>query len=283
MLSVVVTGSSSGIGYQTSKTLLASGYRVFGSVRTNEDANRVKMDLGENFIPLVFDVTDEQAVKDSVKKVSTLLGDQKLSGLINNAGIAVFGAVQNLTAEEFKHQFDVNLLGVFHCTQAYMDLLGADKDRHGAPGKIINISSISGELAMPFMAAYNMSKFGLEGFSEALRRELMIFGIDVVVVAPGPIQTPIWSKVDKVSMVKRYDNSAYRKVSSKMIRFAEALEKKGVSSEVVANRILSILTDSKNKTRYRIDVQWFQNTFLSLLPKRTSDKMIAKQMNIIKK
>ncbi len=283
MKSVVITGTSTGIGYQTSKTLIASGYRVFGSVRTNEDADRVAMELGKNFIPLVFDVTDEQAVKESVNKVSALLDNQTLAGLINNAGIAVFGAVQNLTAEEFKHQFDVNLLGVFHCTQAYMDLLGADKDRHGAPGKIINISSISGELAMPFMSAYNMSKFGLEGFSEALRRELMIFGIDVVVVAPGPIQTPIWSKVDKVSMVKRYDNSAYRKVSSKMIRFAEALEKKGVSSEVVANRILSILTDSKSKTRYRIDVQWFQNTFLSLLPKRTSDKMIAKQMNIIKK
>ena len=283
MLSVVVTGSSSGIGYQTSKTLIASGYRVFGSVRTNEDANRVTMELGENFIPLVFDVTNEQAVKDSVKKVSALLNNQKLAGLVNNAGIAVFGAVQNLTAEEFKHQFEVNLLGVFHCTQAYMDLLGADKDRHGVPGKIINISSISGELAMPFMAAYNMSKFGLEGFSEALRRELMIFGIDVVVVAPGPIKTPIWTKVDKVGMLKRYDNSAYRRVSSKMIRFAEALEKKGVSSEVVANRILAILSSSKNKTRYRIDAQRFQNAFLSLLPKRTSDKMIAKQMSIVKK
>ena len=283
MLSVVVTGSSSGIGYQTSKTLIASGYRVFGSVRTNEDADRVAMELGKNFIPLVFDVTDEQAVKESVSKVSALLDNQTLTGLVNNAGIAVFGAVQNLTAEEFKHQFDVNLLGVFHCTQAYMDLLGADKDRHGAPGKIINISSISGELAMPFMSAYNMSKFGLEGFSEALRRELMIFGIDVVVVAPGPIKTPIWTKVDKVGMLKRYDNSAYRKVSSKMVRFAEALEKKGVSSEVVAQRILTILTNSKSKTRYRIDAQWFQNALLSLLPKRTSDKMIAKQMSIIKK
>ena len=283
MKSVVITGTSTGIGYQTSKTLIASGYRVFGSVRTNEDADRVAMELGKNFIPLVFDVTDEQAVKESVNKVSALLDNQTLAGLINNAGIAVFGAVQNLTAEEFKHQFDVNLLGVFHCTQAYMDLLGADKDRHGAPGKIINISSISGELAMPFMSAYNMSKFGLEGFSEALRRELMIFGIDVVVVAPGPIKTPIWTKFDKVGMLKRYDNSAYRKVSSKMVRFAEALEKKGVSSEVVAQRILTILTNSKSKTRYRIDAQWFQNALLSLLPKRTSDKMIAKQMSIIKK
>jgi len=283
MKSVVITGTSTGIGYQTSKTLIASGYRVFGSVRTNEDADRVAMELGKNFIPLVFDVTDEQAVKESVSKVSALLDNQTLAGLINNAGIAVFGAVQNLTAEEFKHQFDVNLLGVFHCTQAYMDLLGADKDRHGAPGKIINISSISGELAMPFMSAYNMSKFGLEGFSEALRRELMIFAIDVVVVAPGPIKTPIWTKVDKVGMLKRYDNSAYRKVSSKMVRFAEALEKKGVSSEVVAQRILTILTNSKSKTRYRIDAQWFQNALLSLLPKRTSDKMIAKQMSIIKK
>ncbi|MDB9986037.1 SDR family NAD(P)-dependent oxidoreductase [Pelagibacterales bacterium] len=283
MKSVVITGTSTGIGYQTSKTLIASGYRVFGSVRTNEDADRVAMELGKNFIPLVFDVTDEQAVKESVSKVSALLDNQTLAGLINNAGIAVFGAVQNLTAEEFKHQFDVNLLGVFHCTQAYMDLLGADKDRHGAPGKIINISSISGELAMPFMSAYNMSKFGLEGFSEALRRELMIFGIDVVVVAPGPIKTPIWTKVDKVGMLKRYDNSAYRKVSSKMVRFAEALEKKGVPTEVVAQRILTILTNSKSKTRYRIDAQWFQNALLSLLPKRTSDKMIAKQMSIIKK
>jgi len=283
MKSVVITGTSTGIGYQTSKTLIESGYRVFGSVRTNEDADRVAMELGKNFVPLVFDVTDEQAVKESVNKVSALLDNQTLAGLINNAGIAVFGAVQNLTAEEFKHQFNVNLLGVFHCTQAYMDLLGADKDRHGAPGKIINISSISGELAMPFMSAYNMSKFGLEGFSEALRRELMIFGIDVVVVAPGPIKTPIWTKVDKVGMLKRYDNSAYRKVSSKMVRFAEALEKKGVSSEVVAQRILTILTNSKSKTRYRIDAQWFQNALLSLLPKRTSDKMIAKQMSIIKK
>jgi len=283
MLSVVVTGSSTGIGYQTSKTLIKNGYRVFGSVRNNEDATRISNELGSNFIPLIFDVTNEVEVKASVKKVDDLLKNQTLAGLINNAGIAVFGTVQNLTADEFKHQFDVNLLGVFHCTQAFMDLLGADKSRIGKPGKIINISSVSGEIGMPFMAAYNMSKFGLEGFSEALRRELMLFGIDVVVIAPGPVKTPIWSKVDKVGMIKRYDNTAFRKISSKMVRLASALEKTGVSPEVIADRVMSVLTKNNNKPRYRIDSQRFQNILLTLLPKRMADKMIAKQMGLNKK
>ena len=283
MLSVVVTGSSTGIGYQTSKTLIKNGYRVFGSVRNNEDATRISNELGSNFIPLIFDVTNEVEVKASVKKVDDLLENQTLAGLINNAGIAVFGTVQNLTADEFKHQFDVNLLGVFHCTQAFMDLLGADKSRIGKPGKIINISSVSGEIGMPFMAAYNMSKFGLEGFSEALRRELMLFGIDVVVIAPGPVKTPIWSKVDKVGMIKRYDNTAFRKISSKMVRLASALEKNGVSPEVIADRVMSVLIKNNNKPRYRIDSQRFQNILLTLLPKRMADKMIAKQMGLNKK
>ena len=283
MLSVVVTGSSTGIGYQTSKTLIKNGYRVFGSVRNNEDATRISNELGSNFIPSIFDVTNEVEVKASVKKVDDLLENQTLAGLINNAGIAVFGTVQNLTADEFKHQFDVNLLGVFHCTQAFMDLLGADKSRIGKPGKIINISSVSGEIGMPFMAAYNMSKFGLEGFSEALRRELMLFGIDVVVIAPGPVKTPIWSKVDKVGMIKRYDNTAFRKISSKMVRLASALEKTGVSPEVIADRVMSVLTKNNNKPRYRIDSQRFQNILLTLLPKRMADKMIAKQMGLNKK
>ena len=283
MLSVVVTGSSTGIGYQISKTLIANGYRVFGSVRNNKDATRVSSELGSNFVPLLFDVTNEDAVKASVKQVGDLLENQTLAGLINNAGIAVFGAVQNLTAEEFKYQFDVNLLGVFHCTQAYMDLLGADKSRNGEAGKIINISSISGELGMPFMAAYNMSKFGLEGFSESLRRELMLFGIDVVVVAPGPVKTPIWTKVDKIGMIKRYDNSAFRKVFSKMLHFTDVLEKTGVSPEVIAARVMSILAKKNTKTRYRIDAQRFQNMLLTMLPRRMADKMIAKQMGLIKK
>ena len=196
----VITGATGGIGYQVAKKLGHEGYTVIlNGIESIKGEELVKelTSLGIIAEYYGFDVTDEKAVKDSVKKVDDLLNGQKLSGLVNNAGIGVLGAIQNLTSEEFKYQFDVNLLGVFHCTQAYLDLLGADKNRTGAPGKIINISSISGEIGMPFMSAYNMSKFGLEGFSEAIRRELMLFGIDVVVIAPGPVKTPIWKKFNK--------------------------------------------------------------------------------------
>ena len=282
MLSVVVTGASSGIGRQISKTLIDNGYRVFGSVRNSADGQAVADALGENFRPLIFDVTNQDEVRASAKQVEAELNGETLAGLINNAGIAVFGAIQNLSAEEFRYQFDVNLMGVFHCTQAYMDLLGADKERRGAPGKIINISSVSGVLAMPFMGAYNMSKFGLEGFSEALRRGLMLFGIDVVIIAPGPVKTAIWSKVDKSGMLARYDNSPYRAAFAKVLGYTGALEKSGCEPDKISQRALSILTDAKPKTRYTIDVQSGQNRLLSLLPKRLADKMVAKQMGLEK-
>tara|TARA_B110000971_G_C20011706_1_gene501869 strand:- start:150 stop:1001 length:852 start_codon:yes stop_codon:yes gene_type:complete len=283
MLSVVVTGASSGIGRQISKTLVENGYRVFGSVRNKADGKAVSAELGENFSPLVFDVTSEKDVQAAAKQVEAELNGEKLAGLINNAGIAVFGAIQNLSAEEFRYQFDVNLMGVFHCTQAFMGLLGADTERTGAPGKIINISSVSGEAGMPFMGAYNMSKFGLEGFSEALRRELMLFGIDVVIIAPGPVKTAIWGKVDKAPMLARYDNSPYRKAITKVIGFTEGMERAGCEPDVISQRALNILTSAKPKTRYRIDVQSGQNRFLAMLPKRLADKMIAKQMGLVRK
>jgi NAD(P)-dependent dehydrogenase (short-subunit alcohol dehydrogenase family) len=282
-LSVVVTGASSGIGRQISKTLVENGYRVFGSVRNKADGQAVAAEIGENFSPLVFDVTNEKDVQAAAKQVEAELNGEKLAGLINNAGIAVFGAIQNLSAEEFRYQFDVNLMGVFHCTQAFMALLGADTERTGAPGKIINISSVSGEAGMPFMGAYNMSKFGLEGFSEALRRELMLFGIDVVIIAPGPVKTAIWGNVDKAPMLARYDNSPYRKAIARVIGFTEGMEKAGCEPDVISKRALNILTSAKPKTRYRIDVQSGQNRFLAMLPKRLADKMIAKQMGLVRK
>ena len=282
MKSIVITVTSTGIGYACSKHFIEKGYKVFGSVRNDKDANRVSNELGNNFVPLMFDVTNETAVKESVKVVENQIGDQKLSGLINNAGLGVMGTIQSLSAEQFKYQFDVNVLGVFHCCQAYLDLLGADKNRKGDPGKIINISSVSGEIGMPFMSAYNMSKFGLEGFSEGIRRELLMYGIDVVVIAPGPVKTPIWTKLMQKNEAKRYDNSDYRESVSKLMRMSENMEKAGVEASVIAERALSVIENTKNKTRYRIDPTRMQNIMLQLFPKRVADRMIAERMKIIK-
>ena len=283
MKSIVITGTSTGIGYACSKLFVEKGYKVFGSVRNNNDADRVSNELGTNFIPLIFDVTDEIAVKESVKIVENHIGDQKLSGLINNAGLGVMGTIQSLTAEQFKYQFDVNVLGVFHCCQAYLDLLGADKNRKGDPGKIINISSISGEIGMPFMSAYNMSKFGLEGFSEGIRRELLMYGIDVVVIAPGPIKTPIWKKINQKDEFKRYDNSDFRESLARAMKMTDKMEQVGFEPIVIAERALSVIKNKKNNTRYRIDPTRMQNILLQLFPKRIADRMIAKRMNIIRK
>tara|TARA_A100001015_G_scaffold79582_1_gene88297 strand:+ start:379 stop:1230 length:852 start_codon:yes stop_codon:yes gene_type:complete len=283
MKSIVITGTSTGIGYASSKLFIENGYQVFGSVRNEADADKVSNELGSNFVPLIFDVTDEAAVKNSVKIVEDQIGEQKLSGLINNAGLGVMGTIQSLSAEQFKYQFDVNVLGVFHCCQAYLDLLGADKNRNGDPGKIINISSISGEIGMPFMSAYNMSKFGLEGFSEGIRRELLMYGIDVVVIAPGPVKTPIWKKINQKDEVQRYDNSDFRESVSRAMKMTEKMEQAGCEPSVIAERALSIIENTKNKTRYRIDPTRMQNILLQLFPKRVADRMIAKRMKIINK
>jgi len=283
MKSVVVTGVSSGIGRQIARDLIAQGYRVFGSVRKAADSEDVTAELGAQFTPLIFDVTDRAAVDAAAAQVDAELKGEKLAGLVNNAGIAVIGPIQNLSPEQFQTQFDVNLMGVFHATQAFLDLLGADTSRTGEAGKIINISSISGAIGMPFMGAYNMSKFGLEGFSEALRRELIMFGIDVVVVAPGPVKTPIWEKFDNAALIKSLGNSAFAKPLARMLGFSQAMEESGYEPDVISHRVLDILRSHKPKTHYTHDAQWMQNGLLARLPKRMADKMIAKQMGLIKK
>ena len=280
MKSIVVTGASSGIGRKISQTLVSRGFRVFGSVRKTSDGKAVAAELGENFVPLIFDVTDREAEDVAAVQVEGVLKGEKLAGLINNAGIAVVGAVQTLSPDEFQKQFDVNLMGVFHCTQAFLDILRADTSRTGAAGKIINISSVAGDLAMPLFGAHNMSKFGLEGFSEALRRELMMFSIDVVMIAPGPIKTPIWEKFDGDKLAKQAVNSAYKKPLERMLSYSDQMKQSGLPPEVIANRVLAILQENKTKTRYKIDAQWVQNTLMARLPKRVADRMIVRQMGL---
>ena len=163
MKQVVITGVSTGIGYACVKLLLSREFRVDGSVRNQSDAGRLQRDFGERFVPLLFDVTDEETVQAEAAKVSEHLGTNMLDGLVNNAGIEVAGPLAHLPTDQFQHQLEVNLVGPFIVTKAFLPLLGADPARKGIPGRIVNISSAGGKIAGPFTGAYSASKFGLEG------------------------------------------------------------------------------------------------------------------------
>ena len=145
MKSVVITGASTGIGWAAAKLLLDRGFRVFGSVRKQADADRLRSEFGANFTPLIFDVTDEAAVLAAAREVRNQLNGETLAGLVNNAGIAVAGPVFELSADEFRRQMDVNVVGPIIATQAFGPLLGSDPSLKGPKGRIVMISSVSGK------------------------------------------------------------------------------------------------------------------------------------------
>src|SRR5579871_2325010 len=270
MKSVVITGASTGIGYACAKLLLHKGFRVFGSVRKQADADRLKGEFGANFTPLLFDVTDEAAVLAAAREVRTALNGETLAGLVNNAGIAVPGPVLGLSADEFRRQMDVNVIGPIIATQAFGPLLGSDPSLKGPKGRIVMISSVAGKNGNPLTSAYVASKHALEGLSESLRRELMLFGIDVVIVAPGPVKTPIWTKAEEVD-ISAYQNSPYFPALQKVRAFMLKLGEIGLPAEKIAETVYEALTTTHPKVRYQVTPDPMRHIVTTYLPKRMVD------------
>jgi NAD(P)-dependent dehydrogenase (short-subunit alcohol dehydrogenase family) len=281
MKSVVITGASTGIGWATAKLLLDKGFRVFGSVRKQGDADRLKGELGANFTPLLFDVTDELAVLAAAREVRAALGGETLAGLVNNAGIAVPGPVLELSADEFRRQMDVNVIGPIISTQAFGPLLGVDVSLKGPKGRIVMISSVAGRNGNPLTPAYAASKHAIEGLSESLRRELMLFGIDVVIVAPGPVKTPIWSKGQQEFDMGKYKNSPYLPSMQKVTAYMQHLDSIGLPPERIAEVVHDALTLAKPKVRYQVAPDPMRHIITNVLPKRMVDKIIAKRVGLM--
>lgn len=280
MKSVVVTGVSTGIGNAAARVLVKNGFRVFGSVRKEEDAAALKKDLGESFVPLVFDVTDEAGIARAAAQVREALKGEKLAGLVNNAGIAVSGPLIDLDPDEFRKQMEVNVTGPFLVTQAFAPLLGTDRALKGEPGRIVNISSVAGIRAMPFLGPYAASKFALEGFSEALRRELMMFGIDVVVIGPGPVKTAIWDKAEEID-ISRYANSPYRPILENFQKVFIGQGREGLPAEKLGELILKALTTPNPRVRYSaVKGRLAEKLVMNFASKRTLDKMIAGMLGL---
>jgi NAD(P)-dependent dehydrogenase (short-subunit alcohol dehydrogenase family) len=282
MRSLVITGTSTGIGWAATKVLVEHGFRVFGSVRKAADAKRLSNEFGDRFIPLIFDVTDEAAVLDAAADVRARLAGQRLTGLVNNAGIAVAGPLLELPIEEFRRQIDVNLTGVLISSKAFIPLVGTDPLLKGKPGRVVNISSTNGRNAIPFLAPYAASKFALEGLSESLRRELLPFGIDVILIEPRAVATPIWSKAEHIDITP-FLSTPYGPALQRLRSYTRSVSKRGLPPEIIGEAVLRALTATKPKVRYTISPEPFRDWIARALPKRTVDRMIGRRLGLLPK
>jgi NAD(P)-dependent dehydrogenase (short-subunit alcohol dehydrogenase family) len=281
MRAVVVTGASTGIGEATVRMLVAEGFVVFGSVRTPADADRLERDLGPCFRALTFDVTDPAAVSAAAVRVAGELGGRTLFGLVNNAGVAVPGPLLYLSMDDFRRQLDVNLIGQLIVTQRFAPLLGAAATRTGDPGRIVMMSSVGGRVGAPFIGAYSASKFALEGLSESLRRELMLFGIDVIVIAPGAVATPIWDKAETLDP-GAFAHTPYVPALT-LAKAVIARGRRGLPPERIARAVVHALTTRRPKVRYTVTPTPFQQWLARIVPDRVMDWIIARRLQLLRR
>ncbi len=281
--SAVVTGASTGIGHACTAELAAKGWHVFAGVRKQADADRLKQEFGAAVTPLAMEVTDTASIQAAADTVRAALKGETLKGLVNNAGIAVAGPMLTLPIEEFQHQLDVNVTGVVRATQAFGPLLGADEGLKGEPGRIVMMSSVAGEMGGPFLGPYSASKHAVEGLSKSLRRELMLFGIEVVVIGPGAVATPIWSKSDEVDITP-YEDSVYYKALTRLRNYMSKSGPEGFPPSVIAERVFRALTEDKPRFRYAIVPQRFTNWSLPrMLPDRMVNNILAKRLGLTRR
>ncbi|MEO0982719.1 MAG: SDR family NAD(P)-dependent oxidoreductase [Pseudomonadota bacterium] len=280
MKTVVITGASTGIGRAAAEHLAARGWRVFAGIRKESDGEALAA-ASDAIHPILLDVTKPDHLTAGADAVAAALGGEKLAGLVNNAGIANMGPLALQPLDEFKSHFDVNVFGLLAATQAFLPLLGMDKARAGGPGRIVNITSVGGVLASPFLGAYTATKHAVESMTDSFRRELAPFGIDAIAVGPGAVKTPIWDKAEARNESQPYANSAW---SGPIETFADVMlegGRTGLPAAEIAEVIETALTARKPKARYAPVPNKLTNfTLPRLLPKRTVDRFFWKRFGI---
>ena len=280
MQHVVITGVSSGIGYGATKAFVQAGYHVFGSVRKQRDAERLSAELGTSFTPLLFDVRDEPAIVRAAQVVKAEIGTVGLAGLINNAGMAMSGPLMHQPLAEIRQQFEVNVLGLLAVTKAFLPLLGASKTATHPPGRIINISSVAGQVAMPITGAYVGTKHAVEGLSHSLRRELLLYGIDVIIIGPGVVESAIWEK-QKAQGFRQYDDTDYAEAIENFTQTVEQMSKGAHSAEKFGHLILKAFEAKKPKVRYAFVANYLRDwIILRNLPPRLFDRLVGRLMKM---
>lgn len=271
----LVTGASTGIGRATALRLAGAGWTVFAGVRKELDGDALRAE-SPTIEPVRVDVTDRARVFEVADHIAARVGDAGLAGLVNNAGIGVGAPVETMDLDDVRNTLEVNLFGALHTIQACLPLI-----RRGGPGRIVNVSSIGGRWAGPFVSPYHMSKWGLEAVSDSLRMELHPHGIHVSVVEPGTIATAIWAKADDTMAryLEALDPRTDALYGDALRRHAKVIrsqnQRQGVTADVVAASIEHALTATRPKTRYLVGPEALQIATLRwLLPDRAFDALI---------
>jgi NAD(P)-dependent dehydrogenase (short-subunit alcohol dehydrogenase family) len=270
---VLVTGASTGIGEATVLHLRELGFDPIAAVRKDEDAERLER---HGLRTARIDVTDA----DQIAAARDALGDEPLAGLVNNAGIAVAAPLEFLPIDRLRQQLEINLVGQLAVTQAFLPAL------RRARGRIVNVSSIGGRVGLPLVGAYAASKFGLEGASDSLRRELRAQGVDVIVIEPGGVKTPIWKKGEKLAdeMIGEEMPAEAQRLYGRMIErlraeTAKIEQVRGMEPREVAEVIGTALTASRPRARYLVGRDAKARAVMArVLPDRVMDRLIGRAL-----
>lgn len=265
---VLITGASSGIGEATALRLARAGWYVYAGVRTSDDGDRLREAGGGRIEPVRIDVTDAASIAAAVE----WLGAAPLHGLVNNAGIALAMPLEFLPLDELRRQLEVNVVGQVAVTQAFLPQL-----REGR-GTIVFVGSVAGRSALPFLGAYAASKHALEAVADALRVELRPFGVEVSIVEPGTIATPIWRKGGELfqQLAERMPAQLGELYGERMRAFrdaADAAGKRGEAADRVAAVIEGALTASRPKARYLVGRDAKRRARVERLPARLRDRV----------
>lgn len=282
--SVVITGASTGIGQACALHLDRLGFRVFAGVRREADGDSLRRQASERLTPLNLDVTHEATLQSAAEHVHQAVGDDGVYGLVNNAGIAIGGPLELIQLDDLRRQLEVNVIGQVAVTQAFLPLL-----RHGR-GRIVNMGSISGRVAGPFVGPYAASKFAMEALTDSLRLELHPWGLHVAIVEPGVIATPIWEKslstaegmLERLPPERRQRlDRLYGSTLDCMRRAMHEISTRGVSPVAVARAVEHALVSPSPKTRYVVgrDAR-IQALLVWLLPDRLRDRIIARVLRL---
>jgi NAD(P)-dependent dehydrogenase (short-subunit alcohol dehydrogenase family) len=277
MKTVLITGASTGIGRACAIALDRHGFRVLAGARREQDGEALREE-SPRIEPVIIDVTDQATIDAAAKQIDQLFG------LVNNAGITVAGALEFLPVDDIRRQFEVNVFGQIAVTQAFLPKIRASK------GRIVFMSSVGWRVpSSPFMSPYNGSKHALESFGDALRVELQPSGIDVVLIEPGSIATPIWEKSIaaandiRKAMPPEFEER-YGPAADKAEKLAALSGKRGIPAEKVAQVVVHALVAEKPKPRYVIgrDAK-IQKALFAVLPDRARDAMFARLTGLRKK